>query len=93
MNYQSESSTPSNTGGVTPTSTSISATAAEREVHLLHLKDQLTRLQYNLNEFNALFNDTTTHFKAMQNLAVMHGSLFMASNTVFGNDNFANSNE
>lgn len=67
----------------------VGKTGIQKQEHLIRLKDELNRLQYNLSEFNSLIDETSTQFKSMQRLAVMHGSLFMASNTVFGNDNFA----
>lgn len=66
---------------------------AQKQERLLRLRDELNRLQYGLNEFNNLVEETSTQYKSMQRLAVMHGSLFMASNTVFGNDNFADSED
>lgn len=60
----------------------------EKQHHLQQLKDELVRLQYNLQDFDELVEDSTSQFKKIQDLAVMHGSLFMAGHTVFGEDNF-----
>lgn len=50
------------------------------------LNEQFAILQANLEEFDGLIKDISLQYKSIQNLAAMHGSLFMASQTVFGNN-------
>lgn len=56
--------------------------------HLSHLNSQLAQLHANLSDFSDLINTTCVQYKLMQRLGVMHGSLFMASHTVFEHDNY-----
>lgn len=60
---------------------------------LKHLNSQLTQLQANLNDFNELMETTCYQFKSIENLGIIHGSLFMASQQVFANDNFKQDDE
>lgn len=50
------------------------------------LNEQFAILQANLEEFDGLIKDISLQYSAIQKLAVMHSSLFMASETVFGNN-------
>lgn len=60
-----------------------------RQRHLSHLNSQLAQLHANLSDFNELINTTSAQFKSIEKMGIMHGSLFMASHTVFENDNFS----
>ena len=57
-----------------------------KQRHLSHLNSQLAQLHANLSDFTDLINTTCVQYKLIQRLGVMHGSLFMASHTVFEND-------
>lgn len=48
------------------------------------LNEQVAILHTNLAKFDGLIKDTSVQFEAIQKLGVLHGSLFMASHTVFG---------
>lgn len=50
------------------------------------LNEQFAILQANLAEFDELVKDISLQYQSIQDLAVMHSSLFMASQTVFGNN-------
>lgn len=56
--------------------------------HLSHLNSQLVQLNANLSDFNDLITSTSLQFKSIEKLGIIHASLFMASHTVFENDNF-----
>mmetsp|Transcript_4251 Transcript_4251/g.4214 ORF Transcript_4251/g.4214 Transcript_4251/m.4214 type:complete len:81 (+) Transcript_4251:38-280(+) len=60
-----------------------------KQRHLSHLNSQLAQLHANLSDFNELINTTSAQFKSIEKMGIMHGSLFMASHTVFENDNFS----
>lgn len=57
----------------------------KREQQLAQLNEQVAILHSNLTKFDSLVKDTAVQYEAVQKLGVMHGSLFMASHTVFGN--------
>lgn len=59
-----------------------------KQRQLSHLNSQLAQLHANLSDFNELINTTCVQYKSIERLGIMHGSLFMASHTVFENDNF-----
>lgn len=63
------------------------STYSDKQRHFNSLQLELQRLHHNMGEFNELINETSNQYKYIQNLAIMHGSLFMASNTVFGHEN------
>lgn len=60
---------------------SVSERKAEQ---FAELNEQVAILHTNLSKFDGLINDTAVQFETIQKLGVMHGSLFMASHTVFG---------
>lgn len=59
-----------------------------KQRHLSHLNSQLAQLHANLSDFTDLINTTCVQYKLIQRLGIMHGSLFMASHTVFEHDNY-----
>lgn len=59
-----------------------------KQRQLSHLNSQLAQLQANLSDFNDLIGTTCYQYKSIEKLGVIHGSLFMASHTVFESDNF-----
>lgn len=61
---------------------SITKTKAEQ---MAQLNEQVAILHSNLQKFDSLVKDTAIQYESIQNLGVMHGALFMASHTVFGN--------
>lgn len=63
-----------------------------KQRQISHLNSQLAQLHANLSDFNELINTASAQYKSIERLGIMHGSLFMASHTVFENDNF-NQNE
>lgn len=50
------------------------------------LNEQFAILQANLAEFDTLMKEISLQYQSIQDLGVMHSSLFMASQTVFGNN-------
>lgn len=59
---------------------------------LAQLNEQMAILHSNLTKFDALIKDTAVQYESIQKLGVMHGSLFMASHSVFG-DSYNDSKE
>lgn len=59
--------------------------SSNREEQLSQLNEQAAMLYTNLTEFDKLLGDVCIQYKSIQDLAIMQGSLFMASHTVFGN--------
>lgn len=59
---------------------------SDKKQQLARLSEQVAMLHANLSEFDSLVKDTAVQFRAIQNIGVMHGLLFMASHTVFGNN-------
>lgn len=57
-----------------------------KQEQLTRLNEQLAMLHSNLSDFDGLVKETAGQYQSIQNLAIMHGSLFMASHTVFGNN-------
>lgn len=55
-----------------------------KELQFEELHEQLALLHSNLSEFDNLVKDTARQYESIQSLALMHGSMFMASHTVFG---------
>ncbi|WPK23461.1 hypothetical protein PUMCH_000702 [Australozyma saopauloensis] len=53
---------------------------------MAQLNEQFAILQANLAEFDGLIKDVSVQYQSLQDLAIMHGSMFMASQTVFGNN-------
>ncbi|KAK6461726.1 DASH complex subunit Hsk3 like-domain-containing protein [Scheffersomyces coipomensis] len=68
----------------------ISSSIKQRQ--LSHLNSQIAQLHANLNDFNDLIQITCNQYQSIEKLGKIHAGLFMASHSVFENDNF-NTNE
>lgn len=66
------------------TKTTLMTTRERKAEQLAQLNEQVAILHNNLSKFDGLIKDTSVQFNTIQKLGVMHGSLFMASHTVFG---------
>lgn len=70
----------------------MSSTSEKRAEQIAQLNEQVAILHTNLTKFDGLLKDTAVQYETIQKLGVMHGSLFMASHTVFG-DSYNESKE
>lgn len=64
-----------------------------KQSQLSHLNSQLLQLQSNLQDFHEHIKDTCCQFESIQELGVIHGSIFMACHRVFDKDNFDNASD
>lgn len=60
--------------------------SSEKERNLNHLNSQIIQLSSNLQDLNELVNITTNQFKIIEKLGIVHSSIFIASQKVFGNE-------
>lgn len=54
--------------------------------HISQLNEQFAILQANVEEFGGIIDDIVLQYKAIQDLGMLHGSLFMASQTVYDDE-------
>lgn len=59
-----------------------------KQRQLSHLNSQMAQLHANLSDFHDLLTITCNQYKSIEILGKLHASLFMASHSVFENDNF-----
>lgn len=58
----------------------------KKKEQMSQLSEQAAILQSNLTEFDSLVRESCIQYKAIQELGLMHGALFMGSHEVFGHD-------
>ena len=78
--------TPNRSSNESVNTSNAAATRTQRQ--LSHLNSQVAQLHANICDFNEQIAITTRQYQDIQTLGKIHGSLFMASRTVFENDNF-----